>query len=183
MGRYFSVIVCGYLFLVLFRVAVFLINNHKSFIDFFSGKDKSLSGFFELIDYKYLLLGIKTEENSGRSNNARCIKTEATVIDKKVNKTEFYDEYGKLVTKKSFDLKVKFYVGDESFVSFVHTDRYDDKVKIFYNVDNPHEIYLQDDPELVMENKKNNFSNAVSTSLYVGIVVIVLLFYMLGNKS
>ena len=162
---------------------MFLINNHKSFIDFFNGKDKSLSGFFELIDYKYLLLGIKTETDSGPNTKAQYVKTEAAVIDKKVNTSEYYDDFGRLVTEKRFDLKVKFYVGDECIISFVHTDRYDDKVKIFYNVDNPHEIYLQDDPELVMENKKNDMSNAVTSVLYVALLVAVLLFYMLGNKS
>lgn len=182
MGRYFLILLYCYLFLVLFRVVTFLIHNYKNFVDFFSSDNKSFSGFMELIDYKYLLLGINTENNSGRNTKSSYIKTEATVIDKKVNKAEFYDESGKLVTKKVFDLKVKFYVGDESFVSFVHTDHYDDKVKIFYNAENPHEIYLQDSPEVLTENKKNNFSNAVSTSLYVGIVVIVLLFYMMSNK-
>ncbi|MBE6836417.1 MAG: hypothetical protein E7509_00230 [Ruminococcus sp.] len=158
---------------VLFRAVKVYISRYKDFVDFFSSKEKSFTGFWRMIDFKYIFLGIKTSPKI----NAQLIKTEATVIDKQEHIRERFDEEGNKFVDKIYDLKIRFYVGKESVTSFVHTEYYDKKVKILYNVDNPHEIYLQDSPEFAGKTKRENLNSAIINVFLLLLSMGVIVYY------
>lgn len=129
-----------------------------------------------------------SDENEQDSENKKVLcKATAKVIGKEEIKSYSTDEEGIPTTAISYQLKVKFYVGNSAATAYVGCDTYDDNVEIYYNKDDHSEVYLTSDERFKtgftmadftiegLRNAKNKAADKILSAAQKNIVLNILL--------
>lgn len=128
------------------------------------------------------------EESEQDNENKKVLcKATAKVIGREEIKTYGTDEEGRPTTAVSYQLKVKFYVGNSAATAYVGCDTYDDTVEIYYNKDDHSEVYLTSDERFKtgftmadftiegLRNAKNKAADKIISAAQKNIVLNILL--------